>query len=1014
MKRSVWWLIICFAFFTLGASTAALAGSGEIVDGKLNLSVTFTYFEEDPSSWMLVFEEASELLWNATNGQLQLGKVTVYPVPAQADEVDIWVLEDYSGAFANMLGLGAMGHIYISQTHKSTTEPAIGQFGIVHELGHYVMGLYDEYKGVAPPPFMAKTAEQMLPEPNQYCVTDADPVASIMDGGTTVPVTNQRTEFCTHAHEGLSTAHNDGNEVGGTLYINAQEALNGESCWQTIERILGLTPPDVVDTEVPPGLEPLEWEIVPITNRVVVCVDRSASMYTRPEKIALAKEGADLVVDLLHAQKTVMWDENEVTLPGEELAIVAFSNEASAEFPIQEILDEATRGAAAAAIEAMTPGLDYSILATNFGEALQTSLDEIVSQGETPAFGEAIIIFSDGGQNTGTDPSVVIPMLQERGIQVFTVGTLPNVDEGVLRMIAEETGGAFYLASSPEDLPEITTEIAAAVRAAGVIGNFEGIVTGLGESIAILIESFAEEVTFVLQWDESTLGMELTTPGGETITVEDALDREDVEAIVDDLMLYIRVVNPELGIWQAQIAPENPEEEIAYGLIVLTEDRSFEVLATTDQEEYDFPQPVHLRVDVIADVPVAGADVTATVHRPGADPVTITVFDDGDESHGDEWADDGSYNAIFYDFSADGIYTFEIVVVCEDCSGPDPNLPFVEDGGDPPDTVPPFTREAEVSVTVRGVSDVIEGDLDFYPKTLNMDNPNGNVTCYVELPEPYMAENIDVSTVLLNGVVSPNESPIEIGDYDEDDIQDLMLKFDRGEVIETLPEEAEAVVVMTGLLIGGEVFYAEDTISLIHIDPETPVAVESFPTLVNGTVSRINWKAFNAEPISYSGFLSVDGGLTWQAIFRDVEESAEYEWLVDAVPTDNARILIQVNSPEGVLRQGWSELFMIEGVATDIEDIGHATAFLGASPNPTRGIVAMQYSLAAGGDVRLDIYDVSGRLVRNLVAGQIVAGSYTVSWDGRDISGRLVSSGIYLYVFRAGAYESTGRLMLVR
>ena len=107
----------------------ASSGDGEIVDGKLNLSVMFIYDESDPDAWRPVFEEASSLLFNATNGQLQLGKVRVLNCGFDPESADVWVLPDNSGAFANLLALGGTGHIYVSQTHKSTTGDAIGQFG---------------------------------------------------------------------------------------------------------------------------------------------------------------------------------------------------------------------------------------------------------------------------------------------------------------------------------------------------------------------------------------------------------------------------------------------------------------------------------------------------------------------------------------------------------------------------------------------------------------------------------------------------------------------------------------------------------------------------------------------------------------------------------------------------------------------------------------------------------------------------------------------------------------------
>jgi flagellar hook assembly protein FlgD len=64
--------------------------------------------------------------------------------------------------------------------------------------------------------------------------------------------------------------------------------------------------------------------------------------------------------------------------------------------------------------------------------------------------------------------------------------------------------------------------------------------------------------------------------------------------------------------------------------------------------------------------------------------------------------------------------------------------------------------------------------------------------------------------------------------------------------------------------------------------------------------------------------------------------------------------------------------------------------------------------------VQIDIYDVNGRLVRHLVGPKAAAGMQSTTWDGKDAHGHPVPSGVFLYVFQAGDYKATGRLMVVR
>lgn len=53
------------------------------------------------------------------------------------------------------------------------------------------------------------------------------------------------------------------------------------------------------------------------------------------------------------------------------------------------------------------------------------------------------------------------------------------------------------------------------------------------------------------------------------------------------------------------------------------------------------------------------------------------------------------------------------------------------------------------------------------------------ITAYIELQKVNVSD-IDVETILLNGTISVDpEASTKIDDYDKDDVEDLMIKFDR-------------------------------------------------------------------------------------------------------------------------------------------------------------------------------------------------------------------------------------------
>lgn len=83
-------------------------------------------------------------------------------------------------------------------------------------------------------------------------------------------------------------------------------------------------------------------------------------------------------------------------------------------------------------------------------------------------------------------------------------------------------------------------------------------------------------------------------------------------------------------------------------------------------------------------------------------------------------------------------------------------------------------------------------------------------------------------------------------------------------------------------------------------------------------------------------------------------------------------------------------------------------------PNPFNPSTRIEYRIAERSAVSLKVFDVSGRLVRTLVDDVRDAGHYRLSWDGRNNSGRAVSSGIYFISLRSKEFRQTRKIVLLR
>ena len=83
-------------------------------------------------------------------------------------------------------------------------------------------------------------------------------------------------------------------------------------------------------------------------------------------------------------------------------------------------------------------------------------------------------------------------------------------------------------------------------------------------------------------------------------------------------------------------------------------------------------------------------------------------------------------------------------------------------------------------------------------------------------------------------------------------------------------------------------------------------------------------------------------------------------------------------------------------------------------PNPFNPETQISYQLATGGYISLNIYDLLGREIKTLVSEDQPSGNYTVSWNGKDESGNIVPSGIYLYTLNAGNIVESKKMILMK
>ena len=83
-------------------------------------------------------------------------------------------------------------------------------------------------------------------------------------------------------------------------------------------------------------------------------------------------------------------------------------------------------------------------------------------------------------------------------------------------------------------------------------------------------------------------------------------------------------------------------------------------------------------------------------------------------------------------------------------------------------------------------------------------------------------------------------------------------------------------------------------------------------------------------------------------------------------------------------------------------------------PNPFNPVTTIIFELAKSEFVSLDVYDVNGNLVKNLISREKVPGQYNVSWNGDNNAKEKVAGGVYFYRIDTDSYSSTKKMILLK
>ena len=149
-----------------------------------------------------------------------------------------------------------------------------------------------------------------------------------------------------------------------------------------------------------------------------------------------------------------------------------------------------------------------------------------------------------------------------------------------------------------------------------------------------------------------------------------------------------------------------------------------------------------------------------------------------------------------------------------------------------------------------------------------------------------------------------------------------------------------------------------------------------------------------------------------------------YQWYIDNNPIAGANNATFIPSESG---DYFVEVFFVNGCSTNSEPYNFefltiskiklipSQFFLHQNyPNPFNPVTHFRYDLLRDGLVNITVYNMQGKVVKKLLSDFQNAGTKSVTWNGTNVKGELVSAGLYLCFLQTGDFVQSRKMLLLK
>ena len=199
---------------------------------------------------------------------------------------------------------------------------------------------------------------------------------------------------------------------------------------------------------------------------------------------------------------------------------------------------------------------------------------------------------------------------------------------------------------------------------------------------------------------------------------------------------------------------------------------------------------------------------------------------------------------------------------------------------------------------------------------------------------------------------------------------------------------------------------AVESIGLFNVETPMPAPIKNLVAEVQEENIYLSWDIPESNFGTLSGYR-----ISRNDIYITTVDTNEFiDSGLDLIMLYHYTIVVEYINPSGES----------EPVSTDVTNsfddpiVPLNTALMGNYPNPFNPETTIMFSLATDSRVKIDVYDIRGRLVRSLVNNDYNAGVHSVIFNGLDNNGQNIGSGVYFYRMNADESSSIRRMILMK